>query len=97
MSMLVRVLVLLLALLASPQAWPQSDERILDYAIAVEVRADGSLDVAPRRRRPARAGELSRSVPMATTPGAVSPASFEASPSTVSAGSSADRSESAAG
>jgi len=61
------------------------------------MAADGSLDVAPRRRRPARAGELSRSVPMATTPGAVSPASFEASPSTVSAGSSADRSESAAG
>ncbi len=45
MSMLVRVLVLLLALLASPQALPQSDERILDYAIAVEVRADGRLDV----------------------------------------------------
>lgn len=61
------------------------------------MAADGSLGVAPRRRRPARAGEPSGSVPMATTPGAVSPASFEASPSTVSAGSSADRSESAAG
>ncbi len=44
MNILVRVL-LLIALLASPQAMAQSDERILDYAIAVEVRADGSLDV----------------------------------------------------
>ncbi len=61
------------------------------------MAADGSLGVAPRRRRPARAGELSGSMPMATTPGAVSPASTEASPSTVSAGSTADRSESAAG
>jgi uncharacterized membrane protein YgcG len=45
MTMIGRMLVVLLAVLASPLAWAQSDERILDYAIVVDVRADGSLEV----------------------------------------------------
>jgi hypothetical protein len=33
-------------LAAAPLAWAQSEERIVDYAIEVDVRTDGSLDVA---------------------------------------------------
>jgi uncharacterized membrane protein YgcG len=42
--LLPRILALLLALLA-PTAFARADERIRDYTIEVDVRADGSLDV----------------------------------------------------